>query len=113
MNKPNIAGIIIGICLAAGYLFMCSFVSDLNFEGSWGGFFCFVFALPFSILPLYAGVRFDLFLILNAIWWWLVGFYLGRCVLRKKIFSSIVLIGYLIIMCCAMFLFLVRGGLSH
>jgi len=70
MSKSSI----VGFCFAIGYLFVCFVISGFQFEGSWGGFFCFLLALPFSILSMailkYIGGSFILFLILNAIWWY-------------------------------------------
>ena len=107
MNKQNIISNIIGICLAFGYLFICYTVYNLQTEGSWGGFLCFLFALPFSIFSLiainYIDGEFVFFYILNAIWWWFMGFCLGRCVSRNKQFLSIVLTVYITIMYLSMF----------
>jgi hypothetical protein len=71
MNKPNL----FAIGFAIGYLLICLYISSLGFEGSWGGFFMGVLALPFSILSgviaKYVG-GFPVFLILNALGWYLM-----------------------------------------
>jgi hypothetical protein len=92
MSKSNI----VGLGFAAAYLLICFGILGLHFEGSWGGFLCFLLAAPFSFLSIvvsnYLGGSYALFLILNAIWWYFLGkllFFLGKLLfsLGKSLYS--------------------------
>jgi hypothetical protein len=76
MSKSRITG----FGFSALYLLACFIIWILQFEGSWGGFFCFLLAIPFSFLSIvisnYFGGSFIFFLILNAIWWYFLGWLL-------------------------------------
>ena len=103
MNKLDI----IGICLAIGYLFACYIFTGFQVYGSWNIMLLALFAFPFSFLSLlvayYTGGGPILFIAMNTIWWWFMGFCLGRCVSRNKQFLSIVLTAYITIMYLSMF----------
>ena len=102
MNKLDI----IGICLAIGYLFAYYIFTGFQVYEIWNIMLLSLYALPFSLLSLpvahYTGGPI-LFIAMNTIGWWFMGFCLGRCVSRNKQFLSIVLTVYITIIYLSMF----------
>jgi succinate dehydrogenase hydrophobic membrane anchor protein len=80
----------LGILLALLYLIVSIVVSVGDIEGSWGGFLLFASAFPFSILSLSVSKFLNnplahfVFIFLNAIWWFLLGWLITK-IFRKKI----------------------------
>jgi succinate dehydrogenase hydrophobic membrane anchor protein len=80
----------LGTLLASLYLTTSIIILFINIEGSWGGFLLFASALPFSILSLFLSSYLNgplanfVFIFLNTIWWFLLGWLITK-ILRKKI----------------------------
>ena len=80
----------LGILLALIYLIASMVILGDSTEGSWGGFLLFVLAFPFSILSLFVSNYVNgplanwVFIFLNAIWWFLLG-WINTKIFRKKI----------------------------
>ena len=79
----------LGILLALIYLIASMVILGDSTEGSWGGFLLFVSAFPFSILSLFVSnyvngpLANGVFIFLNAIWWFLLGWLITK-IFRKK-----------------------------
>lgn len=80
----------LGILLALLYLIVSIIIAVGDIEGIWGGFLLFASAFPFSILSLSVSNYLDsplahfVFIFLNAIWWFLLGWLITK-IFRKKI----------------------------
>ena len=80
----------LGIWLALIYLIASMVILGDSTEGSWGGFLLSVSAFPFSIFSLFVSnyvngpLANGVFIFLNAIWWFLLGWLITK-IFRKKI----------------------------
>ena len=80
----------LGTLLALLYITISIIILFSNTEGSWGSFLLFVSAFPFSILSLFVSNYVNgplanwVFIFLNAIWWFLLGWLITK-IFRKKI----------------------------
>lgn len=80
----------LGTLLALLYIIISIIILFSNTEGSWGGFLLFVSALPFSILSLFVSSYLNgplanfVFIFLNTIWWFLLGWLFTK-IFRKKL----------------------------
>lgn len=80
----------LGTLLALLYITISIIILFSNTEGSWGSFLLFVSALLFSILSLFLSSYLNgplanfVFIFLNTIWWFLLGWLITK-ILRKKL----------------------------
>ncbi|QEY25332.1 succinate dehydrogenase [Neisseria zalophi] len=80
----------LGIYLSAIYGVIALIILGGNTEGSWDGFILFILAIPFSFLSIFITHYLNnilgniLFVFLNMLWWYFVGWLFTK-IIHKKI----------------------------